>query len=257
MQCEGWRSFNATCGHVLMASFCLISLVSSQQAEINKWKSRAFKLKLKNKAEVDKPSSPCTPTKRGIPMTSDCSGLFSSPKKLLVTPKKVLDSPRKVFESPRKPLDSPKVSPLDSPKSSFFSVGGSSELLSRACPKQFFDNSGLGTLPGEPCQSSLTALPFVSSSWCHKDLSCLFCQILVLLRQRRVTVVMSLCVWGITEGSLTRAWGVGIHQSVTEVGRMHTHPSIFLVLNYDSLQLNFSYIFICYLFADPTLYFKQ
>ncbi|KAM9840829.1 centromere-associated protein E [Aulostomus maculatus] len=114
----------------------LESLVSSQQQEISKWKSRA--IKLKTKGEVEKPSSPCTPTKRGFPLTSD--SLFNSPKKFLVTPKKILDSPRK-------PLDSPKVSVLDSPKSSFFDVGGSSKLLSRNCPKQFFDNSNLGTLP--------------------------------------------------------------------------------------------------------------
>ncbi|XP_008275454.1 centromere-associated protein E [Stegastes partitus] len=125
----------------------LESLVSSQHAEINKWKSRAIKLKVKSKAEVDKPSSPCTPTKRAFPMTSDSSNVFSSPKKFLVTPKKILDSPRKVLESPRKLLDSPKVSLLDSPKSGFFDMGGSSELLSRTCPKQFFDNSSLGTIP--------------------------------------------------------------------------------------------------------------
>ncbi len=123
--------------------------MSSLQAEISKWKSRAIKLKVKSKAEVDKPSSPCTPTKRGFPMTSDSSNFLSSPKKFLVTPKKVLDSPRKVLESPRKLLDSPKVSLFDSPKSRFFDVGGSSELLSRSCPKQFFDNSSLGTIPGK------------------------------------------------------------------------------------------------------------
>ncbi|XP_029281461.1 centromere-associated protein E-like [Cottoperca gobio] len=110
----------------------LENLVSSQEAEISKWKSRAIKLKGKSKAEVDKPSSPCTPTKRGFPMTSDSSNFFSSPKKFLVTPRGVLDSPRKL---------------LDSPKSRFFDVGGSSELLSRSRPKQFFDNSSLGTIP--------------------------------------------------------------------------------------------------------------
>ncbi|XP_026197347.1 centromere-associated protein E isoform X2 [Anabas testudineus] len=118
----------------------LESLVSSQQAEINKWKNRAIKLKVKGKAEMDVPSSPCTPTKRAFPMSSDSTNLLSSPKKCLVTPKKILDSPRKL-------LDSPKVSLLDSPKSRFFDVGGTSELLSRTCPKQFFDNSCLGTIP--------------------------------------------------------------------------------------------------------------
>ncbi|XP_038582389.1 centromere-associated protein E isoform X4 [Micropterus salmoides] len=117
----------------------LESSVSSQQAEISKWKNRAIRMKGKSTAEVDRPSSPCTPTKRGLPMASDSSNVFCSPKKFLVTPKKVLDSPRKVLESPRKLLDSP--------KSSFFDVGGSSELLSRSCPRQFFDNSSLGTIP--------------------------------------------------------------------------------------------------------------
>lgn len=116
--------------------------MSSQHTEINKWKSRAIKLKTKNKAELDKPPSPCTPTKRGLPMTSDSSNFLNSPKKFLVTPKKILDSPRKL-------LDSPKVSLQDSPKSRFFDVGGSSELLSRTYPKQFFDNSSLGTIPGK------------------------------------------------------------------------------------------------------------
>ncbi|XP_051816800.1 centromere-associated protein E isoform X2 [Acanthochromis polyacanthus] len=117
----------------------LESLVSSQQAELSKWKSRAIKLKGKSKAEVDKPSSPCTPTKRAFPMTSDSSHLLSSPKKCPVAPKKNLDSPRKALESPRKLLDSP--------KSGFFNIGGSSELLSRTCPKKFFDNSSLGIIP--------------------------------------------------------------------------------------------------------------
>ncbi|XP_031179747.1 centromere-associated protein E isoform X2 [Sander lucioperca] len=116
----------------------LQSLVSSQQAEITKWKGRAIKLKVKSKGEVDKPSSPCTPTKRGLPMTSDPSSSLSSPAKFLVTPRRVLDSPRK-------PLDSPNV--LESPKSRFFDAGGASDVLSRTRPKQFFDNSSLGTIP--------------------------------------------------------------------------------------------------------------
>lgn len=96
-------------------------------------------------------------------MTSDCANFFSSPKKFKVTPRKLLDSPRKVLDSPRKLLDSPrklldsprtlmdspKFSLLDSSKSRFFDVGGSSEILSRTCPKQFFDNSSLGTIPGK------------------------------------------------------------------------------------------------------------
>ncbi|KAG7239171.1 hypothetical protein INR49_029922 [Caranx melampygus] len=133
----------------------LESLVSSQQAEISKWKSRAIKLKVKSKPEGDKPTSPCSPTKRGLPMTSDCANFLNSPKKFKVTPRKLLDSPRKLLdsprkllESPRKLLDSPKVSLLDSSKSRFFDVDGSSEILSRTCPKQFFDNSSLGNIPG-------------------------------------------------------------------------------------------------------------
>ncbi|KAM6992315.1 centromere-associated protein E [Tautogolabrus adspersus] len=125
----------------------LESLVSAQQAEISKWKSRAIKLKAKNRGDADKPSPPCTPTKRGLPVTSDSSNFYSSPKKFLITPRKALDSPRKPLESPRKLLDSPKVPLLDSPKSRFFDVGGGTELLSRSCPKQFFDNSSLGTVP--------------------------------------------------------------------------------------------------------------
>ncbi|XP_074471798.1 uncharacterized protein LOC141756161 isoform X1 [Sebastes fasciatus] len=122
----------------------LESLLSSQQAEITKWKSRAYKLKVKSMSEAEKPSSPCTPTKRGHSLTSDASNFFSSPKKFMVNPRKVLDP---IQDSPRKVLDSPKVSTLDSPKSRFFDVEGSSELLSRTCPRQFFDNSSLGTVP--------------------------------------------------------------------------------------------------------------
>ncbi|KAM4522078.1 centromere-associated protein E [Odontesthes bonariensis] len=125
----------------------LESLAFSQQAEISKWKNRAINIRMKSKAAVDKPSSPCTPTKRGRPMTPETSNLLSSPKKFLVTPKKIIDSPKKVLESPVKQLKPLKVSLLDSPKSRFFDACGSSELLSRTCPKQFFDNSGLGTIP--------------------------------------------------------------------------------------------------------------
>ncbi|XP_032399570.1 centromere-associated protein E [Etheostoma spectabile] len=116
----------------------LESLVSSQQAEITKWKGRAITLKVKSKGEVDKPSLPCTPSKRGLPMTSDPSSTLSSPAKFLVTSRRVLDSPRK-------PLDSPNV--LESPKSRFFDTAGASDVLSRTRPKQFFDNSSLGTVP--------------------------------------------------------------------------------------------------------------
>ncbi|XP_047439453.1 LOW QUALITY PROTEIN: centromere-associated protein E-like [Mugil cephalus] len=132
----------------------LESVVSSQQVEISKWKNRALKLKVKSKTELEKPSSQCTPTKRPLLMTSDASDLLNSPKKFLVASKKaldspgnIMDSPRKLLASPKKGLDSPKVSLLDSPKSRIFDMGGSSELLSRTCPKQFFDNSSLGTVP--------------------------------------------------------------------------------------------------------------
>ncbi|XP_029903587.1 centromere-associated protein E isoform X2 [Myripristis murdjan] len=124
----------------------LESLVSSQQAEIAKWKSRAIKLKEKSKVVVDKPLSPCTPTKRRLPMTSDCSNFITSPKRFLGTPKKTLDSP-KMVDSPKKLLSCP-----DSPKTRFFD---GTESLTRNCPKQFFDNSNLGTLPEISCAPSV------------------------------------------------------------------------------------------------------
>lgn len=108
--------------------------MSSQAAEISKWKSRAIKLKAKTNPEMDKPGSPCTPTKRGHCGTTEPSHLLSPPKRFLLTPRKV---------------DSPKRSLLESPKSRFFDVGETSEFLSGTCPKQFFDNSQLGTTQGE------------------------------------------------------------------------------------------------------------
>ncbi|KAL6095557.1 cenpe [Pungitius sinensis] len=130
----------------------LESLVSSHQEEIGKWKGRAMKLKAMSKVEGDKPSNP---TKRGLSVSSDTSDFLGSPKKVLVTPRNVLDSPRKALDSPKRVLDSPRKAPhspatsfLDYSKSSFFNGGGGSELLSRTCPKQFFDNSSLGTDPG-------------------------------------------------------------------------------------------------------------
>ncbi|KAG7508113.1 centromere-associated E isoform X3 [Solea senegalensis] len=118
----------------------LESLVSTLHTEIGKWKSRAIKLKVKSKAEVDRPSSPCTPTKRCLPVTSESSTFLGSPKKFVVTPKKILESSRRAMESPNVTLP-------DSPKSRFFDVCGSLELLSTSCPKPFFDNSSLGTIP--------------------------------------------------------------------------------------------------------------
>ncbi|CAG5950317.1 unnamed protein product [Menidia menidia] len=113
----------------------LESLTFSQQAEISKWKNRAISLRMKSKAGGDKPSSPCTPTKRSLPMTSEASHLLSSPRKILFAPGRITEP------------NSPKLSLLDSPKSRFFDACESSELLSRTCPKQFFDNSSLGTIP--------------------------------------------------------------------------------------------------------------
>ncbi|CAJ1077527.1 centromere-associated protein E isoform X5 [Xyrichtys novacula] len=125
----------------------LESLVSSQLVEINKWKSRAVKLKAKNKSDTDK-SPPRTPAKRDLPDTSDSSIIHSPLKKFVAAPREVLDSPRKILSVKNLP-DSPKVPWLNSPKSRFFDIEGSSDLISRNCPKQFFDNSGLGTVPGK------------------------------------------------------------------------------------------------------------
>uniref|UniRef100_A0AAZ3SGC4 Centromere-associated protein E n=1 Tax=Oncorhynchus tshawytscha TaxID=74940 RepID=A0AAZ3SGC4_ONCTS len=100
----------------------LESLVSTQQGEITKWKARAIKLKEKKRDVVDKPLSPCTPTKHRLPMNSE---------QFLNSPKKLIDSPKKF---------------LDSPKSKFFDVRSGSESMSINCPKQFFDNSNLGTI---------------------------------------------------------------------------------------------------------------
>ncbi|XP_045082820.1 centromere-associated protein E isoform X6 [Coregonus clupeaformis] len=128
----------------------LESLVSTQQGEITKWKARAIKLKEKRRDLVDKPLSPCTPTKRHLPMSSE--DFLNSPKRFLDSPKRFLDSPKRFLDSPKRFLDSPKRfldSPkkfLDSPKSKFFDVRPGSESMSINCPKQFFDNSNLGTI---------------------------------------------------------------------------------------------------------------
>ncbi|XP_052334724.1 centromere-associated protein E isoform X2 [Oncorhynchus keta] len=106
----------------------LESLVFTQQGEITKWKARAIKLKEKRDV-VDKPLSPCTPTKHRLPMNSE--QFLNSPKRFLNSPKKLIDSPKKF---------------LDSPKSKFFDVCSGSESMSINCPKQFFDNSNLGTI---------------------------------------------------------------------------------------------------------------
>uniref|UniRef100_A0A672I0E4 Uncharacterized protein n=1 Tax=Salarias fasciatus TaxID=181472 RepID=A0A672I0E4_SALFA len=88
------------------------SVVSSQQEEISKWKSRAQKLKLKTRLDPEKPPSPRTPSKRPPAL-----GQF-------------LGSPKK----------------LDSPKSRFFDAGSSSDVLSRTYRRKFFDNSRLGAV---------------------------------------------------------------------------------------------------------------
>ncbi|XP_029618645.1 centromere-associated protein E isoform X4 [Salmo trutta] len=107
----------------------LESLVSTQQGEITKWKARAIKLKENKRDVVDKPLSPCTPTKHRLPMNSE--QFLNSPKRFLNSPKRLIDSPKKF---------------LDSPKSKFFDVRPGSESMSINCPKQFFDNSNLGTI---------------------------------------------------------------------------------------------------------------
>ncbi|XP_045559054.1 centromere-associated protein E isoform X10 [Salmo salar] len=107
----------------------LESLVSTQQGEITKWKARAIKLKENKRDVVDKPLSPSTPTKHRLPMNSE--QFLNSPKRFLNSPKRLIDSPKKF---------------LDSPKSKFFDVRPGSESMSINCPKQFFDNSNLGTI---------------------------------------------------------------------------------------------------------------
>ncbi|XP_062866436.1 centromere-associated protein E isoform X2 [Trichomycterus rosablanca] len=96
------------------------SLVSKQQEEISKWKSRAYKLR---ESKKEAPHSPRTPSKRHPPLTET-----------------EVNSPKKVF--------------LDSPKSKFFDVRAGAEAVSLKCPKQFFDNSSLGTMPDPPVTSS-------------------------------------------------------------------------------------------------------
>ncbi|XP_054613536.1 centromere-associated protein E isoform X3 [Dunckerocampus dactyliophorus] len=113
-----------------------IAHLESQQAEITKWKNRAVKLKVKSKQDTERSSPPCTPTKREVPLCS--TTLLGSPQRSVVKLQKVLESPRQLLNSPKSIL-------LDSPKSRFFDVAGNSEMLLRTCPKQFFDNSSLGT----------------------------------------------------------------------------------------------------------------
>ncbi|XP_069038376.1 centromere-associated protein E isoform X6 [Lepisosteus oculatus] len=94
------------------------SVVSSLQAEASKWKGRARKLK----------------------ETSGLKGSLSEMETLCDNQPNV---------SPRTPTKRRQVTSegfiLDSPKSKFFDSRSGS--LSVACPKQFFDNSTLGTIP--------------------------------------------------------------------------------------------------------------
>ncbi|KAK1802937.1 hypothetical protein P4O66_021473 [Electrophorus voltai] len=90
------------------------SLLTKQQEEITKWKNRAYKLRGSRK---DPPQTPHTPTKRQPPLVES-----------------EVNSPKKAF--------------LDSPKSKFFDIRAGDEPMSLKCPKQFFDNSNLGTMPG-------------------------------------------------------------------------------------------------------------
>ncbi|XP_030641093.1 centromere-associated protein E [Chanos chanos] len=96
------------------------SLVSSQQQEIAKWKHRAYKLRECRKDLKETPQSPRTPTKRPNPLLES-----------------EVNSPKKGF--------------LDSPKSKFFDVRSGADSMSIKCPKQFFDNSSLGTMPEVSC----------------------------------------------------------------------------------------------------------
>ncbi|KAM9828647.1 centromere-associated protein E isoform 2-T2 [Syngnathus typhle] len=113
----------------------LESVISSQQADLSKWKNRALKLKSMVKADM-KPSPPCTPTKRGLlPVCPEL--LPQSPKKLLLASHKVPDSPVRQSDAPHIPL-------LNSPKSRFFDGDANTDLLSRTFPRKFFDNSSLG-----------------------------------------------------------------------------------------------------------------
>nr|XP_029533828.1 centromere-associated protein E-like isoform X2 [Oncorhynchus nerka] len=131
----------------------LESLVFTQQGEITKWKARAIKLKEKKRDVVDKPLSPCTPTKHRLPMNSE--QFLNSPKRFLNSPKKLIDSPKKF---------------LDSPKSKFFDVRSGSESMSINCPKQFFDNSNLGTIQevaGIPISEIEAAGSAEEGNWCN------------------------------------------------------------------------------------------
>ncbi|TSK17800.1 Centromere-associated protein E [Bagarius yarrelli] len=106
------------------------SLVNKQQEEITKWKTRAYKLR-ESKKEV--PHSPRTPTKR--PLLTETE------------------------------VNSPKISVLDSPKSKFFDVHSGTDPMSLKCPKQFFDNSSLGTMPDAGPSAAVSSTDTNSDNW--------------------------------------------------------------------------------------------
>ncbi|XP_061669298.1 centromere-associated protein E isoform X2 [Syngnathoides biaculeatus] len=112
----------------------LENVISSQQADLAKWKNRAIKLKLKANRDF-KSSPPHTPTKQGPCVYPDT--LLQSPRKFSVVPQKLQGTPIVLQDSPKIPL-------IDSPKSQFFDFASNADLLARTCPTQFFDNSSLG-----------------------------------------------------------------------------------------------------------------
>ncbi|XP_066516219.1 centromere-associated protein E isoform X2 [Hoplias malabaricus] len=107
------------------------NLVTKQQEEISKWKSRAYKLR---DGKKEAPRSPRTPTKRHPPLTES-----------------EVNSPKRVF--------------IDSPKSKFFDVQSGAEHLSMKCPRQFFDNSSLGTMPDVGSSAAASSAGTNSDSW--------------------------------------------------------------------------------------------
>ncbi|XP_058236857.1 centromere-associated protein E [Hemibagrus wyckioides] len=109
------------------------SLVNKQQEEITKWKNRAYKLR---ESKKEAPLSPRTPTKR----------------------------PLMLAESE---VNSPKKSALDSPKSKFFDLHSGTETMSLKCPKQFFDNSSLGTMPDAGPSSAVCSNDTNAENWWH------------------------------------------------------------------------------------------
>ncbi|KAL7845850.1 hypothetical protein AOLI_G00240420 [Acnodon oligacanthus] len=109
------------------------SLVTKQHEEITKWKNRAYKLR---ESKKEAPQSPRTPSKRQPPLTES-----------------EVNSPKRAF--------------IDSPKSKFFDVRSGAEPLSLTCPKQFFDNSGLGTMPVASSSAAVSSNGENSDSWWH------------------------------------------------------------------------------------------